>query len=149
MPDRTWTDPGRPSGAAASAAADRTTGPDADRRRRLARLQTVAYWLDDRFRLPGTNIRIGLDGLAGLVPGVGDTATTAVAGWIILEAWRLGMPRRDLVAMAGNVGVDWAIGLVPLVGDVFDVGFKANRRNIRRILRHFGEEVMAAPSQRP
>ncbi|SOD95859.1 DUF4112 domain-containing protein [Caenispirillum bisanense] len=148
MPDRTWTDPGRPSGAA-SAAADTTTGPDADRRRRLARLQTVAYWLDDRFRLPGTNIRVGLDGIAGLVPGVGDTATTAVAGWIILEAWRLGMPRRDLVAMAGTVGVDWAIGLVPLVGDVFDVGFKANRRNIRRILRHFGEEVMAAPPQRP
>lgn len=143
MPDHARTAPHRPS------AANSATGPDADRRRRIARLQTVAYWLDDRFRLPGTNIRMGLDGIAGLVPGVGDTATTAVAGWIILEAWRLGMPRRDLAAMAGNVGIDWVIGLVPLVGDVFDVGFKANRRNIRRILRHFGEEVMAAPSQRP
>lgn len=120
-------------------AAGSTAAADEDLRRRLTRLRTAAWWLDDRFRLPGTNIRIGLDGIAGLVPGVGDTATTAVSAWIILEAWRLGMPRRDLVAMAGAVGADWLIGLVPLVGDVFDIGFKANRRNIHRIFRHFNQ----------
>ncbi|KJS39698.1 MAG: hypothetical protein VR70_07495 [Rhodospirillaceae bacterium BRH_c57] len=110
---------------------------ETDRRRRLERLRTVATWLDDRFQVPGTNIRFGLDGLGGLVPGVGDTATAAVSAWIVFEAWQLGVPRRHLAAMAGNVGIDWLVGLVPLVGDIFDIGFKANRRNIQRILRHF------------
>ncbi len=112
---------------------------EADRRRRLERLRTVASWLDDRFQVPGTNIRFGLDGLGGLIPGIGDTATGAVAAWIVFEAWQMGVPRRHLAAMAGNVGIDWLVGLVPLVGDIFDIGFKANRRNIRRILTHFDE----------
>lgn len=134
MAGRTWPETDR----AADAAFDPAV--DADRRRRLARLQKTAYWLDDRFTIPGTNIRIGLDGLVGLIPAVGDTATTAVSGWIVLEAWRLGMPKRELAAMGANVGIDWVIGLVPLVGDIFDIGFKANRRNIRRILRYFNEQ---------
>lgn len=110
-----------------------------DRLRRLARLRTVANWLDDRFRLPGTNMRFGLDGLGGLIPGIGDTATAAVAAWIVFEAWQLGVPRRHLAVMAGNVGIDWLVGLVPLAGDIFDFGFKANRRNIGRIQRYFDD----------
>lgn len=119
--------------------------PDADRARRLAKLAKLAYWLDDRFRIPGTGIRIGLDGMVGFIPGVGDTATLALSGWIVLEAWRLGMPRHKIAAMAGTVGVDYVIGLVPLVGDIFDVGYKANRRNIARILKHF--EVPVDPDR--
>lgn len=113
--------------------------PDVDRR--LARLDTLAWWLDDRFRLPGTSIRLGVDGLAGLMPGVGDTATTLLSAWIIVEAWRLGVPRRVLAAMALRVGVDWLIGLVPLAGDLFDIGYKANRRNVDHLRRHFDEKT--------
>lgn len=118
---------------------DDDAADDATLRRRIARLETLASWLDDRFRLPGTSIRLGLDGLAGLVPGIGDTATAALAAWIIVEAWRLGVPRRSLTVMAARVGVDWLVGTVPLVGDLFDIGYKANRRNIDHILRHVGE----------
>lgn len=112
---------------------------DAALRRRLARLETLAWWLDDRFRLPGTSLRLGFDGLAGLLPGVGDTATAALAAWIIFEAWRLGVPPRVLATLGARAGLDWLIGMVPVAGDLFDIGYKANRRNIEHILRHFGE----------
>lgn len=115
-----------------------------DRVRRLEALAKLAYWLDDRFRIPGTGIRMGLDGLIGFVPVVGDTVTLALSGWIVAEAWRLGMPRREVAIMVGIVGVDYVVGLVPLLGDVLDIGFKANRRNIARILRHFGHPVNPA-----
>lgn len=120
-----------------------------DRARRLESLARLSYWLDDRFRIPGTGIRIGLDGLLGFIPGVGDTATVAVSAWIVVEAWRLGLPRRDLAKMAATVGVDYVVGLVPLVGDLFDVGFKANRRNIRRILRHYDHPAADADMPYP
>ncbi|EKV32614.1 hypothetical protein C882_2693 [Caenispirillum salinarum AK4] len=113
----------------------------AERDRRIKRLQTLGYWLDDRFRVPGLGLRIGLDGILGFIPGIGDTATLALSAWIVAEGWRLGVPKRTLGRMAAEVGADYAIGLVPLVGDLIDVGFKANRRNVRRILRHVGAEV--------
>lgn len=113
---------------------------DADRRRRLLRLARVAWWLDDRFRVPILG-RVGLDGLVGLVPVVGDTATALTAAWIVVEARRLGMPRRKVALMAMTVGVDWLLGLTPLVGDLLDIRYKANRRNIRRIFRHFNEPL--------
>ncbi|MGC2855564.1 DUF4112 domain-containing protein [Novispirillum sp. DQ9] len=117
----------------------RDRGDDGDRRRRLDRLRLLAYWLDDRFRLPGTSLRIGVDGLAGLVPGIGDTVTAAVAAWIVIEGWRLGLPRSAVLAMAGRAGLDWVVGSIPVAGDLFDIGYKANRRNVARILHHFGE----------
>jgi hypothetical protein len=101
----------------------------------------LGYWLDDRFRIPGLGLRVGLDGLVGFVPGVGDTATLALAAWIVAEGWRLGVPKRTVARMTAEVGLDYMIGLVPLIGDLADIGFKANRRNVRRILRHVGEDV--------
>src|SRR5687768_5352518 len=95
----------------------------------LQRVARLAYWLDDRFQVPGTRLRLGLDGLLGLIPGIGDTATALVASYIVLEAARLGVPKRTLARMIANVGFDFIIGLVPLLGDLGDIAWKANRRN--------------------
>ncbi len=99
--------------------------------RALRRLRGLAGLLDDRFRVPGTNIRYGLDGLIGFVPGIGDTAMSLVSAYILIECYRLGVPKPVLARMLTNLGLDWLIGLIPIVGDLFDVGFKANRRNFR------------------
>ena len=102
----------------------------------VRRLQKLAYWLDDRFRLPGTNMRIGLDGLLGFIPGIGDAATALLSAYIIAEAYRLGVPPSHLVRMGANVGIDALVGSVPILGDIFDVRWKANRRNVALLLRH-------------
>jgi hypothetical protein len=102
----------------------------------LQRVARLAYWLDDRFRIPLTRRRIGVDGLLGLVPGIGDTATALIASYIVLEAARLGVPKHMLARMLANVGIDYVIGLVPLVGDLADLAWKANRRNARMLRDH-------------
>lgn len=111
------------------------------RRERIERLDRLATLLDTAFVLPGTNIRFGADALIGLVPGVGDGITTALAAFIVYEAHRLGVPRRILIRMMGNVAIDGLVGAVPVFGDLFDVAFRANRRNVRILREHFGLEV--------
>ena len=111
----------------------------------LQRVARLAYWLDDRFRIPGTRRRIGVDGLLGLVPGIGDTATALIASYIVLEAARLGVPKAMLARMLANVGIDYVIGLVPLVGDLADFAWKANRRNARMLRDHLMARRGAAP----
>lgn len=106
-----------------------------DKQTELQRLDALADWLDSRFRLPGTNIRFGLDAILGLVPGVGDGALAIPAVYLILCAARLGAPKRVQLRMAFNVLIDLLVGAIPLVGDLFDVGFKANRRNIDLLKR--------------
>ena len=105
--------------------------------------------LDARYRLPGTRFRFGWDGIVGLVPGLGDLATSALSAYIVYEAWRLGTPRTTLARMLGNLGFDGLVGLVPVVGDLFDMGYKANLRNVRLLHRHLsahdaGERTPAA-----
>ena len=95
---------------------------------RLARLE---HLFDRAYRLPGTNFRFGLDGVFGLLPGIGDAATAAVSGVIVLDAWKSGARKRVIARMAKNVGVDFLIGSIPLVGDLFDFGYKANTKNIK------------------
>ena len=116
----------------------------ADHRRRLKRVARVARLMDTAIRIPGTGIRFGGDSIMGLIPGVGDAAGGLIGIYIINEARRLGLPTHKLIKMAGNLGVDFAIGSVPLVGDVFDVVFKAHRRNLDMILDHFGEGDLSA-----
>lgn len=111
------------------------------------RVETLAYWLDERFRIPGTRIRVGLDGIAGLIPGVGDAATTLIALYIVAEGYRIGLPGKVIARMLGNVGLDFVVGSIPLLGDVFDIAFKANRRNLRLLLRHLDEAPL--PTRRP
>ncbi len=108
------------------------------RHERLARLDALATLLDTAVLIPGTNIRFGLDGLIGLVPGIGDTITTVLSLFIVHEAYQLGAPRRVIARMIANVALDGVVGSVPLVGDAFDVMWRANKRNMR-ILRDWLE----------
>ena len=112
----------------------------------LQRVARLAYWLDDRFRIPGTRLRMGLDGLLGLIPGIGDTATALIASYIVLEAARLGVPRATLARMLANVGLDYIVGLVPLLGDLGDFAFKANRRNAHILRDHLLARRGKAPA---
>ena len=98
---------------------------------RIARIDALATLLDTAFILPGINVRFGFDALIGLVPGIGDAITTAMSLYIVHEARQLGAPRHLIVRMLGNVLLDGLVGAVPLVGDAFDVLWRANRRNVR------------------
>jgi len=100
------------------------------REERVARLDVLANLLDTAFILPGTNVRFGFDALIGLVPGIGDAITTAISLYIVLEARQLGAPAHLILRMLANVVVDGFVGAVPLVGDAFDVMWRANRRNV-------------------
>src|SRR6056297_1537178 len=95
----------------------------------IERIDRLAKLLDARFRVPGTPIRFGLDSIVGLIPGVGDLAMAAPSAWMIWRGWQLGVRRRGLVRMGVNTGVDLAVGSIPILGDLFDLGFKANLRN--------------------
>jgi len=100
------------------------------RAERVARLDVLANLLDTAFILPGTNVRFGFDALIGLVPGIGDAITTAISLYIVLEARQLGAPAHLILRMLANVVVDGFVGAVPLVGDAFDLLWRANRRNV-------------------
>ena len=108
----------------------------ASRAERIARIDRLATLLDTRFAIPFTKIRFGADSLIGLAPGVGDAVTTALALYIAYEAHRLGAPKTVLARMLGNVAIDGMVGIVPVAGDVFDVMFRANRRNVRILREH-------------
>jgi hypothetical protein len=97
---------------------------------RLRRLRALSRLLDEAFRIPGTSIRLGLDSIIGLVPGLGDLLTAALSVYIVREAARMGVPRATLVRMLANVGIDLAAGTIPVVGDLIDVAWKANVMNI-------------------
>ncbi|MBH0237494.1 DUF4112 domain-containing protein [Methylobrevis albus] len=113
-----------------------------DRARQLAEIDRLATWLDSRWRIPGTSWRFGLDAVAGLVPGLGDAAGGLVSAFLILRARQLGLPTHVLVRMIGNVAIDTLVGSVPLLGSVFDVAFKANRRNVRLLRNHLQGEIL-------
>jgi Domain of unknown function (DUF4112) len=102
----------------------------------LSRVRVVSDLLDNAFRIPGTEIRIGLDPLIGLIPGFGDLAGGLASTYIILEAARAGAPPTLLLRMLGNVGIDSLIGSVPVAGDLFDVVWRSNARNVRLLERH-------------
>jgi len=102
----------------------------------FAAVSRFAYWLDAGIRIPGTNQRFGLDPILGLIPGAGDAAGAVLAGWILVEAIRLGASRATVLRIAGNIALDAAVGAVPLLGDIFDFAWKANLRNVALLERH-------------
>jgi hypothetical protein len=104
----------------------------------LRRLDRFAHLSDSAYRIPIIGRRIGLDGLVGLVPGIGDGVTALAAVYPVIEAWRLGVPRALLLRMLANIGTDSVLGTVPIAGDLFDFAFKANRRNVALLRRHLG-----------
>src|SRR5215210_984291 len=95
----------------------------------VARLEALARLLDGALLIPGTNQRVGLDAVIGLVPVLGSAATAVVSAYIILEARRLGVPGWKIARMVGNVAFDSVLGSVPIAGTVFDVLFRSNQRN--------------------
>jgi len=115
----------------------------------LAHLERLADLLDSRWRIPGTRIPIGIDGIASIFPVVGDSATGVVAAYLVFQAARFGVSKSVLLRMAGNVGLDWAVGSIPVLGTVFDIGFKANRRNMNLLRRHLERERDRNPALRP
>lgn len=103
---------------------------------RIRRVEKLAEWLDQRWKVPGTQFRIGIDGLLGLLPGVGDTLSVALSSYIIYEAHNANAPWHLKTRMMWNVFIDWLVGLVPFFGDLFDFGWKANQKNAD-LLRQF------------
>jgi hypothetical protein len=92
--------------------------------------------LDSQFRVPGTNIRFGLDAIIGLVPGLGDISTPVFAGMLLLQGVRMRLPLVVQARMVLNAAIDMLLGFVPVLGDLADIGFKANLRNLALLERH-------------
>src|SRR6185312_932019 len=103
-----------------------------------AQLEHLASLLDDVFRVPGTNLRFGLDPLIGLIPGLGDFVTGAMSFLIIYGAWQRGLPRVTMARMFTNIAVDSLLGIIPVAGDAFDVAWKSNRMNYNLLMRAKG-----------
>lgn len=110
-----------------------TSSHTRSRGERVRRLESIATMMDTAFVVPGTGIRFGFDGLIGLVPGIGDAVTTALSLYLVHEAWQLGAPKHLIGRMLANVALDGVIGAVPVAGDVFDVMWRANKRNMRML----------------
>jgi len=103
---------------------------------RIARLDRLSRLLDIAFVVPGTQIRFGVDAIIGLVPVVGDWVGVALSSIILVEAARIGVPKTLLARMIGNVVIEGVAGAVPVAGDIFDVYWRANRRNLALLMRH-------------
>ena len=100
------------------------------------RVETLEFLLERSFTIPGINRPVGLDAIVGLVPVVGDVISGLMGAYLIWEARNLGMPKWKIWRMVGNLGVDTALGAIPLVGDAFDLFFRSNTRNLKIIKRH-------------
>ena len=105
---------------------------------KIERLRRLAWLIDAIGRVPGTRFRFGLNTVIGLAPGAGDAFLTLISLFIVFEAMQLGLPRRKIIRMLGNVAVEAALGTLPLLGDLLDVVWKANLRNLAIIDEHFG-----------
>jgi hypothetical protein len=102
----------------------------------LDQVELIAWLLDNSIPIPGTGRRIGLDGIVGLVPGVGDLLSAGVSVLVVVRAAQLNLPRIVLLRMLANVALDLGIGAIPVVGDAFDLWFKASSRNLD-LMRRF------------
>ena len=118
---------------------------DADR---AAGIRTLARMLDSAVRVPGTGIRFGAESIFGLIPVVGDIAGAALSGYIVLTSARLGAPAPTVLRMLANIGIDTVVGAVPVLGDLFDVGWRANMRNVELLEGHLGSPSESRPANR-
>ena len=109
------------------------------KQRGLKQLGHLAKLMDAQFRIPGTDIRFGLDGIIGLIPGAGDLSTFAVSGYMVWVMANNGASGFVLAKMTFNILIDALIGSIPIIGDVFDIAFKANMRNMRLMQKHYEE----------
>lgn len=118
---------------------------DTEVRDLLARLDALAKMMDSAITIPGTNVTMGFDAVIGLVPIIGDAISSAIGGYIIWEARRLGASRFVIARMATNTTIDTLLGVVPVVGDVFDVAFRANRKNVALLRAHIEKRGLGGP----
>ena len=109
----------------------------------LQRVRRFAWLLDNSIPIPGTRFRIGLDALIGLIPGLGDAAGAVFSSYILLEAGKLGVSRSTLLRMGANVLIESVVGVIPLAGDLFDAGWKANQRNLGLLERSLEAPALA------
>lgn len=105
----------------------------------LKQLEVLAKLMDAQFRFPGTNFRFGLDGIIGLIPGAGDLSTFAVSGYMLWIMAQNGASGYILTRMVVNVLIDAIVGAIPVIGDIFDMTFKANMRNLRLMQQYYQE----------
>lgn len=121
---------------------DPTTGRPSSRRLSRqpadvrARIEALEAVLERMFTIPGTRRQVGLDVILDFVPVLGPTAAAALGSYLAWEARNLGMSKWAMARMAGNIGVDWLLGLIPWVGAVPDFFFRSNSRNLRIVKRH-------------
>ena len=111
----------------------------------MVALRKLQRALDEAFRIPGTRVRFGWDSIIGLVPWAGDVLTTLMAGAIITEAHRVRVPKVVQLRMLMNVAIDLGVGLVPFAGDVADIFWKSNTRNMALLERHAAAPAPASP----
>ena len=104
----------------------------------LRRLRRISHLLDNAIPIPGTKHRIGLDPILGLIPGGGDLVGSIFAGYVVFKSAQMGVPQETLVKMAANIVFDTVAGTVPVAGDLFDVAWKANVKNIELLDAHLG-----------
>jgi hypothetical protein len=102
----------------------------------FAHLDRIADFMDTKFEIPGTGFRFGIEPLIGLMPVVGNTISLGVSAYILKKAWDHDVPQKVRARMVANVAVEWAIGNVPVVGDMFDAAWKAHRRNVDLLKKH-------------
>jgi len=107
--------------------------------RALRHMDQLARLMDARFRIPGTNFRFGLDSLIGLIPGAGDLSTFAVSGYMLVIMAQNGASGYVLARMTLNILIDALFGSIPILGDIFDMAFKANMRNMRLMQQYYKE----------
>ena len=115
---------------------------------RVARLRRLVRVWDEAVAVPGTRLAVGLDALVGLVPGLGDALGALVAGSVLVTALRAGVPATVAARMLLNIALDASVGAVPLAGDLFDAGFRANRRNVALFERWLADPARAARGSR-
>jgi hypothetical protein len=111
----------------------------------LARLDGLARVMDSAVTIPGTKIVMGFDALLGLVPVIGDAISGIISSYIIWEARRLGVSRLVMARMVTNSTIDAVIGSVPFAGDIFDVAYKSNLKNVALLKRHIEKTGLAGP----
>lgn len=114
----------------------------------VARLEALARLMDGVFQVPGTNIRLGLDAIIGMVPVAGDVVTGAISTYLIWEARQLGAPRHLIARMVANTLLDTTVGAIPVLGDAFDVMFRGNMKNMALLRKHMEKRGLSSTASR-
>ncbi|WP_040599150.1 DUF4112 domain-containing protein [Sphingomonas elodea] len=108
------------------------------------RIEAMEHLLEGLVKIPGMRRKVGLDVLLDFVPAIGPSVAAAMGAYLAWEARNLGMPKRTVARMAGNIGVDWALGMIPFVGAVPDFFFRSNTRNLKLIRRYLDKHHPAS-----